>query len=923
MGDNFIKWISNLSLKDSRSAGVLGANLGNIYNQKFPTPQAFVLTSDAFVFFLKETGLFEKIRQILREINFDEIKDLVKRSREIKELIGSAKMPYVLEKEILESYDQFNIDLKSLKDSPGALAILKSAREPVFVGIRSSRANDNNLEANSLMEENSIINVKGNDDLINSIKEIIALNFSAESIYYRRKKEEDDFEKMSIIVQKMKNSEKSGFVFSNHPILNNDLILVESVFGFSKGLLLGKIRPDSYVLSSDLDIVSQEISQKKSAIIRNASGQTKIIEVKEEFSKERVLRTHELKSLAEYAIRLKNLFGHPIVFEYAIENNEIFILEVKPINLNFKEGEIQEIDGNILVKGIGASRGVFKGRVRIIHSVEDLDKIKEGDVIVLDSLGQEIIVGLEKFKALIVSEGGVSSKYLSYLREEGIPVVMGAQNIMDFISEGIEVTVDGFSGKIFSGETQNKNLEVLPVVKTKNTKVKVIVDSPIVASRASKSEAEGVGLVSIDSLVSLSGVHPLKYKEERRLNDYYNLIKNNLKEIVDRFIGKEIWVKTSDLRRVDCMRLKGAPEISENNPLMGLCGVRFSLKNEDIFRTEISAIRDLTQNGHKLGIIIPKIICLEEIRAIKEILNQEGCLSKVKLGIMVDTPACALLIKELCCENLDYIVINVSDLVEHTLALDKSNQEVIDCYDEQHPAILRLISNTIRSCRENHVEVSILGFLSIDKRMIKLLVKDGINSICVLPTQTRLVSEMIAEFEEDDKSEEKIISDKRRVEVQGEREERRKNGEEEKSKDKEEAMSEKNEEEERGEEVRREENKEEVRGEESKKEENDGSEEEVISGEGLILEKEEEGEKENKEEREKGGGEDKQKDSEDEKREGNEKKIDETRGDDGKGMEEKSEGEEEDGEDQEDSEDEEENSEKFIDQSKRAENIFD
>ena len=138
MGDTYIKWISDLNKTDIKLAGGKGANLGEIFNAKFPVPQAFVVTTDAFLFFLEQTKLKEQITELVRKIDVDNTYELRKRSKEIRELIISTKMPEVLESLILESYDHFNIDLNEYKDSPGALAILKSAREPVFVSVRSS-----------------------------------------------------------------------------------------------------------------------------------------------------------------------------------------------------------------------------------------------------------------------------------------------------------------------------------------------------------------------------------------------------------------------------------------------------------------------------------------------------------------------------------------------------------------------------------------------------------------------------------------------------------------------------------------------------------------------------------------------------------------------------------------------------------------
>ncbi len=138
MGDN-IKWLSNLSKKDISLAGGKGANLGEMYQNKFPVPQAFVVTTDTFYLFLKKAKLEQKIKDIVNKIDVDNTDQLTEKAQEIRDMITSSKMPQALEKEILEAYDHFNIDLNEIKGSPGALAILKSAREPIFVSVDPQR----------------------------------------------------------------------------------------------------------------------------------------------------------------------------------------------------------------------------------------------------------------------------------------------------------------------------------------------------------------------------------------------------------------------------------------------------------------------------------------------------------------------------------------------------------------------------------------------------------------------------------------------------------------------------------------------------------------------------------------------------------------------------------------------------------------
>jgi len=755
MGERFVRWISNLDRDDASLAGDKGANLGEIFRARFPVPQAFVVTTEAFKFFLDQTGLEDKIKSMLKEIDVDNTYELRRKSEDIRSLIVSTGMPQVLEDEVLEAYDNFNIDLSGLKDSPGALAILKSAREPVFVSVRSSATLEDGDSASFAGQQDSFINVKGNRELIDRLKKVFASIFTARSIYYRVKKGFNNFASTAVVVQKMINAEKSGIIFSRHPIKGTNEILIESVWGLGEGIVSGKIKPDQHVLSRELELVSEHISDKKLAVIRNASGQTKTVEIKDELSAERVLKTHELKSLADIAIKLESLYGTPQDVEFAIENHELFILQTRPITTLNSQKQEQNIDGQLVVFGQGASQGVASGTVRIVRSIEDLDKVKEGDVLVTKMTTPDMVVIMKRVAAIVTSEGGVTSHAAIVSREMGIPAVVGAEGAVEKLKDGMDVTVDGSNGKVFSGATQNQSVEVKPIVQTE-TKIKVIVDLPKFAERAAQTQAEGIGLIRLSSIIASAGKHPLYYESNNKLGEYESLIKNNLKEIAEKFIGKSIWVQTSDIRSDEYSDLEGTPKIEEKNPILGNHGIKFSLKHEPIFRAELRAIRGLCDLGHHFGVMFPQVTGANEVRRAKTIFDEEGCGGKVKIGVVVETPAAAVLIKDILEIGLDFVSFGTNDLTQYTLAVDKNNMEVSNYYDELNWAVLKQISRVIRECKSHGVETSICGQAASNVEMIKFLVRQKIDSITVNADVAYDISEhvkMMEDGEEDMKLE--------------------------------------------------------------------------------------------------------------------------------------------------------------------------
>jgi pyruvate, water dikinase len=747
MNKKNVVWLSDLSKKDIKLVGGKGANLGELYNSKFPVPNAFTITTNAFFTFLKETKIEDDIKAILKKIDVDETEDLTEKAKKIREIIINSKMPEKLEKEILEAYDHFNINLEELKGAPEALAILKSGREPVFVSVRSSATAEDLDDASFAGQQDSFINIKGNPELIDKVKRCFASIFTARSIFYRKKKGFDELVGICAIVQKMINSDKSGVMFSRHPIKNNEEILIESVFGQGEGIVSGKIKPDQHAITRDLVITEEHISDKKVAIIRNAAGQTKTMQLTPEKSNQRVLKISEINQLAEFAIKLEEHYKVPQDIEFAIENEDIYILQTRPITTlkEVKEQDKKDLDGQILTEGMAASPGVASGVVKIINSMDDLGKIKEGDVLVTTMTNPDMVVTMQKAAAIVTSEGGVTAHAAIVSREMGIPAIVGAQNALDVLQEGQEITVDGFNGKVFAGHAEDKKVEILPIVETK-TKIKVLVDLPQFAERAAKTNAYGVGLIRLEGLIATSGKHPLAYEKEGKLDDYKNMLKKGLGKIAETFIGKPLWVRSSDIRSDEYANLEGAPKDIEKNPMLGDHGIRFSLKHPEIFKAELLACKELADKGHKFGVMFPQIISVDEVKKARAVF-EELKIKNVAFGVMVETPAAAILIKDICEQGIDFISFGTNDLTQYTLAIDRGNEDVQYLYDEMNWAVLKQLSRVIRECKKQKVETSICGQAGSKKEMVKFLVKQGIDSISVNADVAKEISVLVQNME--------------------------------------------------------------------------------------------------------------------------------------------------------------------------------
>lgn len=755
----FVKWFSELSNKDISIAGGKGASLAEMYNAKFPIPPGFMVTAQAYTYFIENSGLLEKIKNKLYGIDMEDTETLEKISKEIREIVANSEMPLEMENEIAEAYEMLDASRTGLAGATQtALEILRRSHEPPFVAVRSSATTEDLAEASFAGQQESFLNVKGKSELIRKVKECFASLFTARAIYYREKKGfGQEKAQLAVVVQKMVDSDKSGVIFSRNPITMEDTIMIEAVWGLGEGIVSGRIKPDNYIVDgnvSDFKILETKISEKKVAIVRDSAGENKIVKLTPEKAHQQVLNNYEIKIYSIYAKQLEEHYGKPQDIEFAVSGRDIYIVQSRPITTLGKKNISKELSGNVILSGLGASPGAASGPVKIIYSINDLKKIEKGDVLVTEMTNPDMVVTMQRAAAIITDEGGITSHAAIVSREMGIPAVVGTGEATKKLKEGDIITVDGNFGKVFAGKGETKASEVNPIVPTK-TKIKVIVDLPDFAERAALSQAKYVGLTRIEGIIAGSGKHPLYFVKKNEVSDYVQLIYEGIKKIAKPFEG--VWIRSSDIRSDEFRNLEGAPKNVEGNPMLGNHGIRFGLKNPEILKAEIEAIVRVAKEfpNKKIGLMMPQVINLSELKETKRIASEVGYPENFAIGIMVETPAAVQIINELCLEGISFISFGTNDLTQYILAIDRNNSEVQYIYDEMNPAVLSALSYVIRRCKRYGVETSVCGQSGSKEEMVKFLVSEGIDSISVNADAAERISKLVAELESGKKPEER------------------------------------------------------------------------------------------------------------------------------------------------------------------------
>ena len=751
---DYVKWLSELSNKDVPIAGGKGASLAEMFNKKFPVPPAFVITAQTYREFVSE--IQDEISKILDSTDVDNTKELTTNTKKIRKIIESQPMFSEMEKEIIESYEILGTEKKVKKEihaSKDAMSILKKTKEPIFVAIRSSATTEDLATASFAGQQESFLSIKGNSNVLKKIKQCFSSLYTPRATYYREKRGfEHKNAAVAVVVQKMINSEKSGVMFTSNPLKLNDDVMIEAVFGLGEGIVSGRINPDQYEITRKIEIKEKKIADKKKALVRKSSGDIEEVKLTEDKSQSQVLTKSEIERLTDYGLQIEKHYKHPQDIEFAIENRHIYIVQSRPITTEAKE--TKALHGDVLLTGLPASPGVGTGKVKIIKNLDDLDRVLKGDILVTEMTNPDMVVTMQKSDAIITDEGGATSHAAIVSREMGIPAVVGTKQATQLLKEGMIVTVDGASGKIYEGEVgEEKKKEILPVVETK-TKIKVILDLPDFAERAAKSNVDGVGLLRLEGIIASSGKHPMMFLAENRIQAYTELLQKGIQEIAEKF--EIVWIRSSDIRSDEYRNLQGSPKEKEKNPMLGFHGINFSLKHPELLEAEFQAIKNVAEKfpDKKIGIMFPQVISVKQLKEARKIFEKFKK-ENMQFGTMIETPAACEIIAEICDES-DFISFGTNDLTQYTLAIDRGNENLQDLYNEMHSAVLSQIKRVLKICQEKNTETSICGQAGSKKEMVKFLVENGIDSISVNADAAQEISKYVQHLEEQEKPKEEL-----------------------------------------------------------------------------------------------------------------------------------------------------------------------
>ncbi|SDB33544.1 phosphoenolpyruvate synthase [Desulfonatronum thiosulfatophilum] len=789
--DGYIRWFDDLSSNDVALVGGKNASLGemitSLKEKDIRVPDGFATTTKAYRAFLAENDIEDRIKGLLGEYQQGKA-SLKDTGRSIRDLFKQGKMPGDVAEAIREAYRELG---------------KRYDATDVDVAARSSATAEDMPEASFAGQQESYLNVTGEDDLLKVCQKCFASLFTNRAISYR---EEKGFEHMkvalSVGIQKMVRSDLagSGVLFtldtdSGFP----DVVLINAAWGLGENVVQGTVNPDQYTvfkpfLGKDgiVPIIEKTrgAKEKKMIYAREGDEPTKNVPTSDDEQTSFVLSDEEILQLARWSKVIEDHYGKPMDIEWAKdgEQDAIFIVQARPETVHSrKTGQSMKTyrlkgQGERLVTGLSIGQAIAAGKVCVIESAEQIDDFKDDCILVTTMTDPDWVPIMKRAAAIVTDHGGRTSHAAIVSRELGIAAIVGSNDATKKLRDGQEVTVscaEGEKAYVYDGileyEEEDVDLENVPETKTR---IMLNIGAPQAAMRWWKLPCKGVGLARMEYLVNnVIKIHPLALtrfdeveddKAKARIEELtqgYADKKDYFVELLARGIGTiaasrhphPVIVRMSDFKTNEYADLIGGRQFEpkEENPMLGWRGASryYSEDYRDGFALECRAIHMVREKMGFTNVLIMIPFCRTPAEADKvlEVLAENG-LKRGERGlevyVMAEIPT-NILEAEAFAERFDGFSIGSNDLTQLVLGISRDSEKLSHLFDESEESVKRLIRMLIETAHKAGRKVGICGEApSNNSEFAAFLVKSGIDSISLQPDSVLKVIRRTAEVEQ-------------------------------------------------------------------------------------------------------------------------------------------------------------------------------
>ena len=779
MSQNVI-WFENLRMTDVESVGGKNASLGEMISQLTEkgvrVPTGFATTAEAYRTFLAHNCLSDRISQALAALDVNDVTELARVGKEIRQWILETPFPAELDADIETAWNKMVADAGS---------------DQISVAVRSSATAEDLPDASFAGQQETFLNINGLENVKEAMRHVFASLYNDRAISYRvHKGFAHDIVALSAGVQRMVRSDSgaAGVMFSIDTESGfEDVVFVTASYGLGETVVQGAVNPDEfYVHKPTLRAGKPAILRKTmgSKLIKmtftdsaQAGKSVQVVDVPEQERKQFSISNEEITELAKYALIIEEHYGRPMDIEWGRDglDGKLYILQARPETVKSQEKEQGSslrrytISGNktVLCEGRAIGQKVGQGRVRLVKDASQMDIVQPGDVLVTDMTDPDWEPVMKRAAAIVTNRGGRTCHAAIIARELGIPAVVGCGNASQVLQEGQEVTVscaEGDTGLIYQG-LLNVSVDEVALDNMPKSPVKIMmnVGNPELAFSFTNIPSEGIGLARMEFIINRQiGIHPKALIEFDKLDSdlqdeireriagypsptdfYVDKIAEGVATLAASVYPRKAIVRMSDFKSNEYAGLVGGNlyEPHEENPMLGFRGAARYVSDDfkDAFALECKALKYVrdTMGLTNVEIMIPFVRTLGEAEQVIRILKENG-LERGKNGLrlimMCEVPSNALLAEQFL-KYFDGFSIGSNDMTQLTLGVDRdSGGSIAGTFDERNPAVKVMLHLAISACRKQNKYVGICGQGPSDHPdFAKWLTEEGIETISLNP----------------------------------------------------------------------------------------------------------------------------------------------------------------------------------------------
>lgn len=773
--DKYVIRFEELGMNDVERVGGKNASLGemisNLAGAGVKVPGGFATTAQAYRDFLKHEGLADRINAALDTLDVDDIRKLASTGKQIREWVMATPFPAKLREEVATAYEQ----------------LVKESGPEASFAVRSSATAEDLPDASFAGQQETFLNVKGLEHIIEAMHEVFASLFNDRAIAYRVHQGFDhSVVALSAGVQRMVRSDigASGVMFTLDTESGfRDAVFITAAYGLGETVVQGAVNPDEFYA------YKPALKAGKKAILRRSLGgkairmvysedaghsrSTKTIEVPEADRNRFSLTDAEVEALARQAVIIEQHYDRPMDIEWGKDGNdgELYVLQARPETVQSRTGQVIEryhlMDkGETLAEGRAIGQRIGAGTAKVLKTIADMHRVEPGDVLVTDMTDPDWEPIMKRASAIVTNRGGRTCHAAIIARELGIPAVVGCGDATDKVKDGVPVTVscaEGDTGYIYDGELQFEKKEIqlgnMPEIPLK---IMMNVANPDRAFSFAALPHRGIGLARLEFIINVMiGVHPKALinfdrmepeiqKQIKRhmagyadpVSFYVDKLAEGISTLAAAFAPEPVIVRMSDFKSNEYANLLGGRQFEphEENPMIGYRGAsRYISENfRDCFELEVQALKKVREEMGltNVQVMIPFVRTVDEARQVVQLLENSGLKrgqDGLKLIMMCELPSNALLADEFL-EYFDGFSIGSNDLTQLTLGLDRDSGLIAQLFDERNDAVKKLLSMAIQACRKHGKYIGICGQGPSDHPdLAEWLLEQGIESVSLNP----------------------------------------------------------------------------------------------------------------------------------------------------------------------------------------------